>query len=337
MLYEFLSFQEACDISRQGRMLLLRYSTYLELWTLGSVVALPQDQRNLLLKGDKRPARLVGNLNKPVKLLKINSSGSSYITSATISYDGQWLAFSKYKVSHLYYIQRCLESGNCQVARVNDVPLFYNNTTNLKFLNKSNHLLAVCKNTQKILLFIVFWRDIDNEHKEFNIDLVDVINTKNYLSSGVKFLTLSADDQLLAVTGMNSQIHIWCMKKKSNISYLCHLPKYKAPVSALDISCGPPSKVVIAYSDCKIAEFYLRNRYYSLSREDDYTHFEDTPSHPITSLRICKTHRDVFVAHNDSYLLSLKKTNKHKESQNFNHPIINVNYFKHLQVNYKYY
>lgn len=275
---------------------------------------------------------------KPKQLLKINSFQSCYITCAAISYNGDFVSFATSTSTILYRIKSNLlntpkvhiQEKNIEIKAkaMKDLPPNFQAASKMLFMNHSNHLIMVDKNTQEIRIFVLM---PSTEGQGYVVDFVDIINTVKRRKVGIKLLSLSEDDQFLSAVTIDSSVHVWKVGTQGDCQYISHLPNYIAPVTAISITTMCKVYLVVAYSDGKIIEYNVTDMQFTCSDFDNY--LKESKSRAITSITLDKRNSDVYIMLNGVYLFTLKKFYKTAEIQQF-HKIQNLSlvYMQHLQV-----
>lgn len=222
-------------VCRKSRCILLRYSNYLELWRLGSIVKDPSnlDGSTILHELD----------DDPMKLLRLDTYGGESIISYAINKDSKTIVYSTnthVKVFHFDVIE-----GDAQLS---------NNETDLPM-----------RRIQKMLfspngkLFVT----VNNDGKENTVTLFKVekkslryigsFQTTKECISNVSLVCFSPDSKYLVCADRQCRIASYFIGEGVESLKAWQLPKYSCPPTAMAVQ-KKTLNLVIVYSDHKVRE-----------------------------------------------------------------------------------
>lgn len=320
-------------------MLLLRYTHHIELWRLGAL--LPKESKTHSKAYNKENSSTNTKFETlPRKLLQMNSFEAGYITCAAISNQGDLLAYATNSVIRLYEIKTNILSGKNPIVNndditinlklIEDLPDNFEVSSKILFMNSSKYILLVDKETQEIRIFSIINSPNNNG---FVVDFVDIIETKNYVHGAIAMATLSKDDKYLGLVSLGRSTHIWSISDKGTFQHVSSLPRYVAPVTAIQIDTNNTLSAIIAYSDGKIVEYNIADMKFLCSDYDTYSDKSDF--HPITRIMLDTKNTDVLIMQNDLCLFSLKKEPREYPSNRRMYPNISclkLQFSRTLQV-----
>ncbi|TMW43678.1 hypothetical protein DOY81_011242, partial [Sarcophaga bullata] len=152
-------------VAAQERLILLRYTNYLEIWRLGSSTGCQE-----LIEGNNESLdENVPQLNKkesktlsldtiPEKLLEFRSKNDETIVCSSLSPNGRWLCYSTQKEIRLFQFVPGTSTGDkkqpSQLVRVKDLPEQFAAASHIYFTADSMRLIMVNRETKQILYIL---------------------------------------------------------------------------------------------------------------------------------------------------------------------------------------
>lgn len=287
-------FAEAAE---EGRLMLLKYVNYLEVWKLAGAVDLVREQEeetgeDELLKetvGVFKPfatTQQTSSLYKindfPEKFLELRSKGDDMIVCCAISTDGRWIAYSTMNSIRLF----CFEVGEDSKPKlklVKGVPKEFAACVNMIFSKDSTTLLTV-KNDGKCSIFQL---DADViEHRE-------TIDANEHHSDLIHLIAISSCSKYLILSSLCKTTTIWNLKKGKWV-YVKTLPKYPCPATSLSIRKNHPV-LVLSYSDNKLLEFNLDGNFIQFATMLPETATSSSVGHPVTNICLDPRNPDAII------------------------------------------
>ncbi|XP_072278682.1 U3 small nucleolar RNA-associated protein 4 homolog [Pyxicephalus adspersus] len=221
--------------AQASRLLLFQFPDHLELWRLGHTDQSGKD-------GDILPVTQEHEL-----LLQLKRKGSENIRCSCISRCGTLVSYAT--ASRLFLHRLRYDNNNFSISKV---PKFTQPPTaalHLKFSPDSKQLYVGTEGGRVHIM------DLSEDTCQHN----HTLQPPSASSYPVHLLATSSDGSLLAVASSNSQIDIYNVK---SLSYLCSVPQYNSPPTA--ISIHPSNKnLVIAYADHQVVEFSISEKQYT--------------------------------------------------------------------------
>ncbi|XP_017486394.1 PREDICTED: U3 small nucleolar RNA-associated protein 4 homolog [Rhagoletis zephyria] len=302
-------------VSPNNRLLLLRYTNYLEIWRLGSTDGRPQfegsaddEQDNKPKHKNKAPERRLFALNSaPEKLLEFKSTHEEPIVCATISPDSQWLCYSTQKHIRLFrFVPAVAGKNDTQLARIKGLPEQFTIASHLTFTSDSRRLFLVQPNTHQIHVFSV----VNNGSTD--LDFVESIETSKHIKDVINLLAVSECGTYVVATGTDHTIGVWRIFQGKHYKHHLNMPRYSAITTALAIHAKEP-RLVAAFSDGKIIEYDLEEMCFTCSEQEYFV--DNAETHCVSNVLVDKRNPNHIILHNDAYLYVLEKTTS-KEGEN---------------------
>lgn len=248
-------FAEAAD---KGRMMLMKYVNYLEIWKLAGAEELlgertEEDEDRLFDEDDDvlktiAASRNVSNIYKidefPEKFLELRSKDDEMIVCCAISNDGRWIAYSTMTSTRLFRFE-VQENAKPKLMRMKRVPEDLLPCVNMIFSKDCNTLITV-QNDGQCSVFHIDSEII--EHKE-------TFDASEHHSDSIHLITISSCSKFLVLSSLCSNITVWNLKR-NKWTFAKTLPKYSCPATSLSIRQNQPI-LVVSFSDNRILEFNL--------------------------------------------------------------------------------
>lgn len=248
-------FAEAAE---EGRLMLMKYVDYLEVWKLAGAKDLSQEIKE---ETDNKPfddkddvlksIALASNTNQlykindfPEKFLELRSKGNESIVACAISDDGQWIAYSTMNAVRLFQLE-VQENSKPKLKLMKATPADFTPCTNMVFSKDCNSLITV-KSNGKCSVFDLEAKVF--EHKE-------TFNIREHHKDLIYLIAISSCSKYLVLSSLCNNITVWNLKK-NKWTFSKSLPKYGCPATSLKIRKNQPA-LVVSFSDNKILEYNL--------------------------------------------------------------------------------
>lgn len=245
------------EIANEGRLILLKYVNYLEVWKLASGNELEEPEREMSDDGmfDEpdvfKPIVATQQTNSlykiadfPEKFLELRSKRDEMIVCCAISNDGRWIVYSTMSSIRLFCFE-IEENSKPKLKLMKRVPKELEACVNMTFSKNSKTLLTV-KNNGHCSVFHLAADVI--EHR-------DSIDTSEHHSDLIHLITISSCSKYLVLSSLCKNTTVWNLKK-NKWAYVKTLPRYSCPATSLCIRKNQPA-LVVSYSDNKLLEFNL--------------------------------------------------------------------------------
>lgn len=254
------------EAAEEGRLMLMKYVNYLEVWKLagGNELGCEQkeddddrlfDEEDDVLK-PIAASRQANNLYKiddfPEKLLELRSKDDETISCCSISNDGRWIAYSTFTSTRLFRFEIQVNSKP-KLMRVKGAPEEFSPCVNMVFSKDSNTLVTV-KNDGQCSVFHLDSEVI--EHKE-------TFDTSEHHSDSIHLIAMSSCSKFLVLSSLCNNITVWNLKR-NKWTYAKTLPRYACPATSLSIRKNQPV-LVVSFSDNKLLEFNLDQHFIQFS------------------------------------------------------------------------
>nr|XP_002128329.1 U3 small nucleolar RNA-associated protein 4 homolog [Ciona intestinalis] len=237
-IYSFPSYQTV-SVAQAANLVLLQYSTYLEVWKMGTSVD-NTETKSKVLPLEEQPLKMVQ--------LKVPTSSVDHIKCSSISSCGHWIAYSTTSTFRLYHLTYKHEESNIQVQKVRCSGLSPSHV--IRFSQDSNIMITASTN-HKVMI-----TKLDSSAHTAN--LVHSHSLKCYTSPTL-LLSISNDSTHFAVANLEGQVDVFNAK---NMTHVCSLPRYTRIPTA--ISFHPKTNdVVVVYDDLQIFEFSIKSAAYT--------------------------------------------------------------------------
>ncbi|CAH0729798.1 unnamed protein product, partial [Brenthis ino] len=268
------------SVCASKKLLLLRYSNYLEVWKLGSYAVnnkgnvtisnihvkqnnkqkddssiLEQDtELDAINKVNNENGKQKQNLKlteQPVKLVSLQTKGKKQIKCCELSPSGELIVYSTDSNIRMLKFEYDDDTSNVSLSKV--VVTGITSCDRVAFTPDSRTMLAYSAGEVKVL-------QVD---PEAGAVVVQTVSCDKYLKTkSVLHLLVSKDTPsnaiYLVVADTEGDIAVW-IKKSKKIEFYVSLPKYRCVPSALTID-SKTENLLIAYVDQKIIEYELVNK-----------------------------------------------------------------------------
>ncbi|KAM7357029.1 UTP4 small subunit processome component l(3)72Dn [Cochliomyia hominivorax] len=296
--------QQPCvTVAPQERLLLLRYTNYLEIWRMGSTSG--QQELVEANSGNKQPKFLA--IDKlPEKLLEFKSKNEEPIVCSALSPNGRWLCYSTQREIRLFQFVPGSSSKATQLVRVKDLPEQFAPASHVTFIADSMRLIMVNRETKQILIFSILITPTDDalNCSTCPIDLVECIDTSKHIKDSIKLFTVSLCGSYMVAASADRTIAVWSVYQGKHFKHLLNLPRYTAATTALAIHAEQP-RIVAAFANGKIFEYDMEEMCFTCSDIDRFvTSSEDFC---ITNIVLDPRNPNIFVMQNDAKMFVLEK------------------------------
>ncbi|KAK6185977.1 hypothetical protein SNE40_008101 [Patella caerulea] len=230
--------QNIVHVAKEKKMVMLRYTDYLEVWKLGHTNFTSEKDGEIL------PLR-----SNPVKLLQLKCKGQAAILCCGISNSGDHIAYCDEHNLRIYQLSVDEEDytpkvGLSKITMASEdlrVPIHH-----LEFTPDGRFIVTATASGYLQLT-------------EINEDRAHVSNTFNVFADGITMLTMSPTGNCVAIVSGDYTISILNI---TNNTIECNLPKYDHPPRTLRFSPSGED-LVIAYSNNMIFEFDVDKKEYT--------------------------------------------------------------------------
>jgi U3 small nucleolar RNA-associated protein 4 len=254
------------DTAEGGRLMLMKYVDYLEVWKLAGATELSHEEKED--DSDKpfsdnddvlKTAVNAKNTNKqfkindfPEKFLELRSKNDESIVCCAISDDGRWVAYSTMNSARLFRFE-VQENSKPKLKVIKSMPSEFAPSTNMMFSKDSNTLITVKSNGR----CSVFDLEVETfEHK-------DTFDISEHHTDMIHLSVVSSCSKYLVLSSLCNNITIWNLKKNKWM-FAKSLPKYACPATSLKIRKNQPV-LVVSFSDNKILEYNLDGHFIQFS------------------------------------------------------------------------
>ncbi|KAF7270743.1 hypothetical protein GWI33_016325 [Rhynchophorus ferrugineus] len=276
------------QLASKARLILLRYSNYVEIWSLADTETTKENYKGLVQLTSK-PKKLVA-----IQRLKLNWSGEDEgegIFCSSISSDGQWILVSTYSGFRLYELE--IKKEKPKLTKVDELDDCDKPCVQACFNDKSKQLIVVLR-TGTIVVY-----DLGDGTPFIS---QTIINT-NVFEDTVSLLTVSTCGKYLVVGDTKSNIAIWT-QTKDGYTLWNKIPRYPAPPTTLAVNSATAC-LVVAYSDSKIIEYDIKNREFTSRSRNFNQNLPSnwkTRSNPIRNITFDPRKTNVILLSDDSNL-----------------------------------
>lgn len=299
----------------QERLLLLRYTNYLEIWRMGSSL----EQQELTEEIVPTNQKFLALDTVPEKLLEFKSKNDESIVCSALSPNGRWLCYSTQKEIRLFqFIAGKSKDGKqtqaTQLIRVKDLPEQFAPASHVTFIADSMRLLIVNRDTKQIVIFSILTpsEEILNYSSSPTLDFVECIDTSKHIKDSIKLFTVSLCGSYILAASADRTIAVWSVYQGKHFKHLINLPRYTAATSALAIHAEQP-RVVAAFADGKIFEYDMEEMCFTCSDIDRFV--SNSENFPITSIVLDPRNPNIFVMQNDAKMFVLEKCRPHEKME----------------------
>lgn len=241
--------------AEQGRLMLMKYVNYLEVWKLAGANQLSKDfeesnnlifdenddvLRNMAVSEHQKTQRLYKISEFPEKYLELRSKNDEQIVCCAISNDGHWIAYATEDSIRIFRFA-IQDNGKPQLSLMKNVPSEFTPCLKMLFTKDSKSMIMIKVNGK----CEIFQLQADGlEHQQ-------TIDASEYHKDIIHLMTISKCSKFLALASLCNVVTVWTLKKKTWI-HLKKLPRYNCPATVMDIRRDQPS-LVIVYSDHKVS------------------------------------------------------------------------------------
>lgn len=253
-------FAEAAE---KGRLMLLKYVDYLEVWKLAGAKELIHEREEN--EGDDRlfeedddvlkaivksqQSNKLYRINDfPEKFLELRSKNSETIVSCAISNDGHWIAYSTMSSIRLFRFE-VLENAKPKMKFIKAAPKEFEPCSNMTFSKDSSTLITL-KNDGQCTVF-----ELDSEE----IVLRESFNVSEHHDDLVHLMAVSSCSKYLVLASLCNNVTVWNLKR-NKWTHSATLPKYACPATSMNISKNQPT-LILSFSDNKLLEFNLEGNF----------------------------------------------------------------------------
>ncbi|XP_037933093.1 U3 small nucleolar RNA-associated protein 4 homolog [Teleopsis dalmanni] len=291
-------FLQGCcsSIAPKKRLLLLRYTDYLEVWSLGSTNG--EYTTTVHSKSeDKLQRQLLRIDESPKKNFAMKSKDEARIICATISPNAKWICYSTITDTRLFRF-KVDEKGADKLHLIENLPEQFCAASLIHFSTDSKRLYLVSSETQSILVFAIL------KNNAVELEFITQINTKKHIKDNINLLEVSEDDKYIVAAGLDHSIAIWSEKEKGHYKYQFNLPKYIAATTAIALHADYPC-LVATFSDGRIIEYNIEEIRFTCSEQNDL--LDSARTHCTTKILLDRRCSDLFVLLNEENVYALKK------------------------------
>ncbi|XP_065359692.1 U3 small nucleolar RNA-associated protein 4 homolog [Calliphora vicina] len=293
--------QPCVTVAPHERLLLLRYTNYLEIWRMGS----SSSQQELNEKSNAETKSLTID-TVPEKLLEFKSKNEEHIVCAALSPNGRWLCYSTQKEIRLFQFIPGTSTQATQLIRVKELPEQFAPASHVAFIADSMRLLIVNRETKQILIFSILTPtdDVLNFSSSPPLDFVECIDTSKHIKDSIKLFSVSLCGSYIVAASADRTIAVWSVYQGKHFKHLLNLPRYSAATTALAIHAEQP-RIVAAFADGKIFEYDMEEMCFTCTALDYFVSNSD--SFCITNIALDARNPNIFVMQNDSKMFVLEK------------------------------
>ncbi|CAG9561258.1 unnamed protein product [Danaus chrysippus] len=322
------------SVSAHNKLLLLRYSNFLEIWKLGSYAVnkngnvtvnsvnvepslnssnnqLEQDSQFITQVGKHTQKQTLKLTEQPTRLVSIQTKGKKQIRCCEMSPSGELIVYSTDSDLRMLKLDCDDDQSNVSLTKVFINGLSY--CERVAFTTDSRTLVAYRDGTVYIL-------QVDPES---GATVVQTLPCDQYLKmKSILHLVVSKDvsgDTYVIVSDTQGNIAVW-VKNSSKFEYHASLPRYHCLPSAMSIE-ELSNILIIAYVDQKIIQYDLcrkkviKNNFYDVTNLSERTWaITGVTSHPVRPATIFYDEISLAVVEknlqNGSYEPTPKKKNK---------------------------
>jgi U3 small nucleolar RNA-associated protein 4 len=267
------------------------YTNYLEVWKLGTAknnefeaTTNEAEEEDAIFKPVVSRAERYYKMNEiPEKLLELRSKKDEMISSAAISNDGKWIAYSTTTSFRLFHFQ--IENSKPQLMRVKSLPEELTPCNQIIF-SKDSNLLITIDTDGNCLIFDISLEML--EHRQ-------TLKLSSHHNDHIHLITVSNCSKYIAFASLCNNVSVWQLKKLK-YEYMQNLPKHSHVVTSLSIH--PNGAIMnVAYADNKLFEYDLRKCLVTFS----YRLKEENSELPITNISFDPDNSNVVIfAQNNS-------------------------------------
>lgn len=253
-------FAEAAE---EGRLMLMKYVNYLEVWKLAGATEVVQDFKDddddklfddedvdvlKAIQSERKANQLYRISDFPEKFLELRSKRDETIVCCAISSDGHWIAYSTMGAIRLFRFE-LQENSKPMLNLMKNTPDEFTPCLNMMF-SKDSNTLVTAKSDGTCSVFQLVSGAV--EHKEpFDIS--------EHHSDLVHLIAISSCSKFLILASLCNSITVWNLKR-GKWTHMKTFPKYACPATSLSIRKDNPV-AVISFSDNKLLEYNIEGHF----------------------------------------------------------------------------
>ncbi|CAB3251694.1 unnamed protein product [Arctia plantaginis] len=265
-------------VCTEKKILLLRYSNYLEVWKLGAYAT--NNVGNVLVnissnqdinttdnndieedstidiiskaKSENTQKKSLKLTEKPVKLASIQTKGNKQLRCCALSPDGKLIVYSTASDVRMLKLETDDDQSNISLSKVIISGLPAGGCDRIAFTQDSHIMLAHCAGVLHVL-------QVDPEAGATPVQTISL--DKYFKAKSLLHLCISKKTQsgvYLVAADTQGSIAVWTQNAKK-FDYHVSLPKYQCLPSALTID-SERENLIVAYVDQKIVEYELKEK-----------------------------------------------------------------------------
>ncbi|XP_037819105.1 U3 small nucleolar RNA-associated protein 4 homolog [Lucilia sericata] len=298
--------QPCATVAPEKRLLLLRYTNYLEIWRMGSSLGQQELMYGNQENENKTKTKFLSLDTVPEKLLELKSKNAEAIVCAALSPNGRWLCYSTQKEIRLFQFIPGTSTQATQLIRVKDLPEQFAPASHVTFIADSMRLIMVNRETKQILIFsIIMPTDTDLNYSSCPpLDFVECIDTSKHIKDSIKLFSVSLCGSYIVAASADRTIAVWSVYQGKHFKHLLNLPRYTAATTALAIHAEQP-RIVAAFGDGKIFEYDMEEMCFTCSAYDRFV--SNSEDFCITNIVLDARNPNIFVMQNDAKMYVLEK------------------------------
>lgn len=290
------------NLSRESRLMLMRYVNYLEIWQLAKPGKLQDDHSVVesLIKFNANQSIKEKETSyeidrHPEKLVELHSKGNEMIICSAVSNDGNWLVYSTESTCRLFCL-KVQENDKPKLQSMRSTPEEFQPCSQVLFSNDSKKLFCLRKSS--LITFNLYSDGF--EHK-------DTVELSEHHSDRIHLVDLSSCSKYLAIASLCHNVSIWHFQR-SKWNCIKTLPKYRCPTTTLKID-SDRKRLALVYADYHFLEVNLDNLLIEHSSTlSDVNHGNASIATPIVDLQFAPKNRDIMLFRRDDAISSIKPT-----------------------------
>lgn len=272
-------------VAWKARCCLLRYPTHFEIWKLGNTDVV-----------DPEASQQVLPLSEDVKmLLYFQSHSDEQIQCASVSTDLRWVAYSTDTLFRLFFCTK--GESDMKLERVHGISKECRGVNCITFSDNCKTL--VCATTSGSIF--VFELEM---YGGATILHIFKPHEENLIKDTIRLLSVSRRGEYIVAADRDSNIVVWSEGK-----HYCTLPKYRCPVTCMNLQ-PDTNNIVVVYADHKIIEYSLEKRKYTkFSRRLSDNHPKQWLSRnfPVINVAFDPTNENTILLYDDSAICVISK------------------------------
>ncbi|KAK2586925.1 hypothetical protein KPH14_009855 [Odynerus spinipes] len=299
--YPPLLQQPSIILCKKSRCVLLRYTSYLELWRLGSPAKAASESVQIGMLHQLE--------EEPIKLLKLKTKGEESILSCAISKDSKTIVYST--DSHVRVFNFDVVEGDAQLSK-NDTDISTNRIQKMLF-SPNSKLFATINNDGKENVVTLYKLD------KKSLRHIGSFQTTNESIINVSLVCFSPDSKYLICADRQGSIAVYKVDKDLTRESLqpWQLPKYSCPPTAMAVQ-KDTLNLVIVYSDHKIVEYNIVRKQYTQFSNNLQSRLPKqwlARPFPITNITFDPHNENIIIMHDDSTVYVINKKNELPEKE----------------------